>query len=71
MAVRKSLLHPAPPRPELDRLLARARETEISDDDIREQRISFAYGNAPASAQQITKESVRTTSQRNRIVLPQ
>jgi hypothetical protein len=31
---------------------------------LREQRISFAFGNAPFNAQSITKESVRLASER-------
>ena len=68
MAVRKSLSHPAPPRPELERLLERARETGVSDEDLREQRVSFAFGNAPAGAERITKELARATATRNRLL---
>jgi len=68
MAARKSVLKPAPARPELERLLARAREVGVSDEEFQEQRASFAYGNAPAGADRITKESARTTSKRNRLL---
>ena len=68
MAARKSLLKPAPPRPELERLLARARETGVSDEELREQRASFAFGNAPAGADRITKESARAAATRNRLL---
>lgn len=66
MAARKSVLGPAPNRPELDKLLEEARKTKLTDDQITEQRISFAYGNAPDSAR-ITKETVRETSKRFRV----
>jgi hypothetical protein len=61
MAMRKSVLKSPPARPELDRLLARARATGVTDDQLREQRVSFAYGNAPASSG-ITKETARNAA---------
>ncbi len=61
MAARKPLFGPAPSHPELDRLLEQARKIEITDEQLQEQRVSFAYGNAPVSAR-ITKESVRNAS---------
>jgi hypothetical protein len=39
-----------------------ASKTPLTDDELSEQRISFAYGNAPASAKTITKDSVRKAS---------
>ena len=51
MAQRKPMLRPSPMRPELDLIYA----------ELREQRISFAYGNAPKESG-ITKESVREAS---------
>lgn len=53
-------------KPELKRLLAEARDKEVSEDDIKEQRVSFAFGNAPADSH-ITKDSVRLASQRIRL----
>ncbi len=50
MVARKPFFGPAPHHPELDRLLEQASKTEITDAQIREQRISFAYGNAPEGA---------------------
>ena len=61
MAIRKSALTSPPPRPELDRLLEVAREKGVTDEQLREQRISFAYGNAPQSSG-ITKETVRSSA---------
>ena len=66
MAARKPFLGPAPHRPELDRLLEQARKTEITDEQLREQLVSFAYGNAPPGAR-ITKESARQASNSVRI----
>ena len=47
MAARKSALKRAPARPDLERLLELARTTRVTDDQLQEQRVSFAYGNAP------------------------
>lgn len=66
MAARKPFFGPAPDHRQLDKLLAEARTTEVTDDQIREQRVSFAYGNAPENAK-ITKESVREASNSFRI----
>ncbi|MBV8769492.1 MAG: hypothetical protein JO094_11430 [Hyphomicrobiales bacterium] len=70
MADRKPLLGETPERPELDRLLEVARATVVTEDQLREQRVSFAYGNAPEGSG-ITKESVRLSSQISRIVQQQ
>ncbi len=61
MAERKSVLGPPPRHPELERLLENARTVRMTDDQLQEQRVSFAYGNAPDSAR-ITKGSVRDAS---------
>ncbi len=61
MAIRKSALKTAPARPELDRLLQQARETGVTDEQLKEQRISFAYGNAPENSG-ITKETARSAA---------
>jgi hypothetical protein len=58
MAIRKSAMTQPPPRPELDALLERARQSGVTEDQLREQRASFAYGNAPENSG-ITKESAR------------
>jgi len=67
MAVRKSVISPAPARPELEELLAKARVKGVSDEQLMEQRASFAYGNAPEGSR-ITKESARTASQSVRLL---
>ncbi len=51
---------------EFRRLLEEARSKAISEDELREQRVSFAFGNAPQSAL-ITKESVRRSSKNIRL----
>jgi hypothetical protein len=58
MAERQPVLGKAPEHPELDRLLEQTKTMAVSEADLQEQRISFAYGNAP-QASRITKESVR------------
>jgi hypothetical protein len=68
MAVRKSVLKRAPERPELDALLEEARSKGVTDEQWQEQRASFAFGNAPAGADRITKESARNASRRNRLI---
>jgi len=69
MAERKSALKRAPERPELERLLARARTVVITDELLQEQRASFIYGNAPQGSR-ITKESALTASKRIRVTPP-
>lgn len=64
MADRKQFLRNVDPDPELARILERSRGAEVSDAELKEQRISFAYGNAPQSSEhRITKESVRAASE--------
>ena len=66
MAARKAFFGTLPKHPDLDKLLEHARENPPSDEQLREQRVSFAYGNAPADSG-ITKDSVRKASQSVRI----
>lgn len=66
MAARKVFFGPKPDHPELDRLLQKARNVHVTDAQLREQAVSFAYGNAPDSSR-ITKEFVRDTSKRFRV----
>jgi hypothetical protein len=40
----------------------------VTEDELHEQRISFAFGNAPASAKNITKDSVRKASQQIKLL---
>jgi hypothetical protein len=58
MAARKSVLKPAPRRPELERLLAASIKAGVTDEQLQDQRVSFAYGNAPEGSR-ITKDSAR------------
>lgn len=61
MANRKQFLGETALDPELKALLDKARVTPASEEQLHEQRISFAFGNSPDS-QFITKESVRKAS---------
>jgi hypothetical protein len=68
MADRKQFFGDIKADPELAELLKTAREKPVSEDDLREQRISFAFGNAPADAKGITKKSVRQASEHIRLL---
>lgn len=69
MAIRKAVLTPPPARPELDKLIESARRIGITDDQLQQQRASFAYGNAPLSDERVTKESALRASQRSRLII--
>ena len=66
MAIRKQFQSSLTVTPELQRLLTEARAKEVSEDDLKEQRVSFAFGNAPES-DLITKDSVRVASRSIRL----
>jgi hypothetical protein len=61
MPARKPFLKSSEPDEELLNLLEATKENVLSEEDIREQRVSFAFGNALGS-DNITKESVRRAS---------
>jgi hypothetical protein len=67
MAERKSALKRAPHRPELERLMEQAKQLPISDEQLKAQRASFVYGNAPKGSR-ITKDSARKAVDRIRLV---
>lgn len=58
MAARKPMMGPAPARDELTRRVAQSLTVPMTDEEYAEQRVSFAYGNAPSS-NFISKDSVR------------
>lgn len=66
MAQRKQFLNVRPPDPELLRILETSRDRQVTEKELREQRISFAYGNALES-KFITKESVRHAAKNIRL----
>ena len=62
MADRKQFDNVPAPNPDLMRLLANGRAA--TEEELQEQRISFAFGNAPRSSEaRITKDSVRIASE--------
>lgn len=67
MADRKQFKNVSDPDPELMRLLAASRNTAVTEEELQEQRISFAFGNAPDSSL-ITKDSVRLASKHIRLL---
>lgn len=66
MPARQALFRRAPERPELEKLLEKARTTKVTDEQLMEQRVSFAYGNAPEGSK-ITKNSARRAANRMRL----
>lgn len=67
MADRKQFLNVPPADIDLLRLLEETRHLRVTDEELREQRISFAYGNALGS-ESTTKESVREASMHMRLL---
>ena len=67
MADRKQFFGESKTDPELQKALDESRNNPMSEADLREQRISFAFGNAPASATEITKDSVWQASEHIRL----
>ena len=64
MADRKQFLNTKPADPKLVSALEAARNQKVTEEELHEQRISFAFGNAPASSKLITKDSVRLASKK-------
>lgn len=62
MADRKQFENIPQADPELQRILREARTA--NEDELHEQRISFAFGNAPFDDENISKDSVRHVSMR-------
>lgn len=67
MADRKQFIEISEPNEELLRLLEELRDAPVTEEELREQRISFAFGNAPTSSTLITKDSVRSASKTIRL----
>jgi len=66
MADRKQFLNQLDVDEELSTLLLAAQKNKVSEEQLREQRVSFAFGNSPDS-KFITKDSVLKASQTIRI----
>lgn len=67
MAARKSFLRVAPENDELNRLIGEAIKEGVTDDQLAEQRVSFAYGNAPVDSSS-NKDAVREDSKHNKLL---
>jgi hypothetical protein len=67
MAARKQFLGVTSVNPKLKELLEATKGKEVTEEELHEQRVSFAFGNAPISSTLITKDSVRASSQRIRL----
>ena len=66
MAERKAAFKRALVLPDLQKLLEEARKVTITEEQLREQKASFIYGNAPQGSR-ITKESARESVGRIRL----
>ncbi len=66
MAERQVALTRAPERKQLNALLERAKGVVLTEQQLKEQRASFIYGNAPKGSR-ITKESARKAVDRIRL----
>ena len=69
MAERKMALRRAPERPNLEALYDLSRNHEITDAELKVQRASFVYGNAPEGSG-ITKKSAEASVDRMRLKSP-
>jgi hypothetical protein len=67
MADRKQFFGDIKADPELLKALEASKQTPVTEEDLREQRISFAFGNAPEGANN-TKDSVRRASRHIRLL---
>ena len=67
MADRKQFLGVTQANSGLLRILDESRNRTVTDEELREQRISFAFGNA-LNSNEITKDSVRKASQSIRLI---
>ena len=61
MADRKQFFGEIKADPDLKKMLQESRP--VTEEELREQRISFTFGNAPVDATRITKDSVRKASE--------
>jgi len=69
MADRQQFFRPVPADPELKKILDATKDREATEEELRDQRISFAFGNAPHDSEgRITKESVRWASEHIRLL---
>ncbi len=69
MAERKMAFRRAPERPDLEALYDLSRNHEVTEEELKAQRASFIYGNAPEGSG-ITKESAAASVDRLRLKSP-
>lgn len=67
MSARKQFQSTLKMTADFERLLKEAQDKGVTDEELKEQRVSFAFGNAPQDSKLITKESVRVTSKSIRL----
>ena len=67
MAERKPFQNPPKTDPELQELLNETINRPVTEQELREQRISFAFGNA-LNSKGITKDSVRLASENMKLL---
>jgi len=67
MADRKQFVGDMSTDPRLADLLKTSATVAVTEDDLKTQRISFAFGNAPTDAKNITKDSVKLASENLRL----
>ena len=69
MADRQQFLSTIKPDPELAKILEASRNVPATEEELREQRISFAFGNAPQDSEnRITKDSLKQASEHIRLL---
>ena len=68
MADRKQFSTRITPNPKLIEALEKSKDVPVTEEVLEEQRISFAYGNAPRGADSITKDSVRQASRKIKLL---
>lgn len=67
MADRKQFLGDMSPNPRLMELLKETEGDTVTEEVLKEQKVSFAFGNAPVDAQEITKDSIRLACENLRL----
>lgn len=67
MPGRQPIRTPSPPRPELEKLVAEALERGMTEEEYRQQKISWVYGNLPYDSD-VTREDVEKSLASFRLV---
>ncbi len=63
--MKRKMLHPSVPKPELDELLKASVKHTMTPGELWDQRLSWAYGNVAMHNDRITKEAVRRCMEEN------